>query len=182
MKNISPNARGASFGNVGPFTIIEDDVVMFGVTVGSGCLIEKGVKIGSGTRIRNNVELRKGTIIGKDCYIDSGVKTSGDCTIGDNVTIRFDSIICREATIENGVFIAPKVMTQYSDFKGNNIPGILIKEGAKIGTGCVIAPGVTVGQDAETGTLTYIRENVPDSWKVYNKQHQTGKMKYTGLK
>lgn len=38
---------------------------------------------------------------------------------------------------------------------------ILIKKGAKIGSHCVIDPGVTIGENATIGAFSYVKSNIP---------------------
>lgn len=155
----------------GKFCVITKDVKFGGtVLIGHNVIIEGYTKsnitsIGKDTLIKNNVEIREGTIIGANCYIDSGVKTSGDCVIGDNVTLRFNVIIARGVTVEDGAFLAPNVMTEYSDHEGKKMPGIVIGKKAFIGTGTVIKQGVKIGENAIIGANSYVNKDIPPNTK-----------------
>jgi acetyltransferase-like isoleucine patch superfamily enzyme len=43
---------------------------------------------------------------------------------------------------------------------------IKVKRHAVVGTGAVVFPGVTIGEGAIVGALSFVREDVPD-WSIY---------------
>ncbi len=89
MATIHPTAivhPGAKLGNdveVGPYSIIEDDVI-----IGDNCKIDSHVYIVSGTRLGKNIRVGKGALIGGD---PQDLKYRGEKTyleVGDGTTIR----------------------------------------------------------------------------------------------
>jgi UDP-2-acetamido-3-amino-2,3-dideoxy-glucuronate N-acetyltransferase len=126
----------------------------------------KGAKIGESTVVYDQVNLDK-CQIGKNCKIDAFVYIEGDVTIGDNCKIRPFVFIPNGVTIEDNVFIAPGVTftnDKYPRVSGQwKLVPIRVKEGASIGAGAVILPGVTIGKKAIIGAGAVVTENVPDN-------------------
>ncbi len=112
--------------------------------------------------IRNFVELRENTIIGKDCYIDSRVSTSGNCVVGDNVTLRYDSILARGCRVGDGTYICPRVMTNNLDTGGSQIGGAHIGANCFIGTNTVFQHGVKIGDNVITGAMSFVNKDIPE--------------------
>lgn len=133
------------------------------VEIGNYVVIEDGVEIGDGTIIKNYVELRKNTIIGKNCFIDSRVSTSGDCKIGNYVTLRYDCIIARGCEIADNTYICPRVMTNNLDEGKHKIGGAKIGSNCFIGTNSVLHHGIVIGDNAITGSMSFINKNVPEN-------------------
>ena len=138
---------------------------------GKYCVIEDGVIIGKNTELKNYVELRTGTVIGEDCYIDSRVSTSGDCFIGDRVRIRYSGIIARGTIIDDDVFIAPQLMTENVDHRGEEVGGAQIGVGewdrktkyrVFIGTNVTLAAGITICPGVVIGSKSNVRKSIDE--------------------
>ena len=126
-------------------------------------VIEDGVEIGDNTIIKNYVELRKNTKIGKNCYIDSRVSTSGNCEVGDNVTLRYDSILARGCKVGDNTYICPRVMTNNLNTGKTQIGGAHIGSNCFIGTNTVFQHGVKVGDNVVTGAMSFINKDIPNN-------------------
>ena len=92
--------------------------------------------------------------------------------IGKNVFINFDCIFLDLGgiTIEDGVMLAPRVSLLSEGHplppkeRGNLVPGkIHLKEGAWIGSGATILPGVTIGKNAVVAAGAVVSKDVPDN-------------------
>jgi len=128
--------------------------------------IIKNVKIDKDTVVYDQVNLYK-CKIGKNCKIDAYVYIEGDVTIGDNCKIRPFVFIPSGVTIEDNVFIGPGVVftnDKYPRAGGEwKIMTIRVKEGASVGAGAVILPGVTIGRNAIVGAGSVVVHDVPDN-------------------
>jgi len=76
---VSPKARVAATSWVGPYSVIESEVVIEdGVWVGPGCYVGAHVLIACRTRLFAHVVVYDRCIIGEDCLIHSGVVIGSD--------------------------------------------------------------------------------------------------------
>jgi len=127
--------------------------------------IIKGVKIGENTRIYDQVNLYK-CKIGKNCKIDAYVYIEEGVEIGDNVKIRAFTFIPEGVKIEDDVYIGPRVTftnDKYPRTRGRWRPlKTLVKEGASIGAGSIILPGLTIGKYALIGAGSIVSKDVED--------------------
>lgn len=83
MSDVSPKAKIGENVTIGPFTLVEDDVVIGdNVTIGSNVLIANGARIG------NNVKVFHGAVVG---VVPQDLKFGGEVTtleVGNNTVIR----------------------------------------------------------------------------------------------
>jgi UDP-2-acetamido-3-amino-2,3-dideoxy-glucuronate N-acetyltransferase len=151
-------------------------------------LINKDTKIGRGTRFGAMVVIEEECSIGEDCFIGNftvfrpGTKIGnntkighlcvfeGECSIGDNCVIQSQSHITLGAIIENDVFIGP-------GFLGSNDRRMVhlrrkifpfhpnpfrINRASRIGSGAIIFPGVTIGENCVVGAGSIVTRDVYD--------------------
>ncbi|OHW61973.1 galactoside O-acetyltransferase [Andreesenia angusta] len=120
-------------------------------------------------KVGKNVEIRPFvTIVGTD-----------NVEIGDNVTLRpFTSIYAennenKRVLIEKDVLIGPNVYMTTSNHEyrnpnkkiceqGHRFDNIVVKEGAWIGYGCIILPGVTIGKHSVIGAGSVVTKSIED--------------------
>ena len=122
-------------------------------------------QIGDGTRIWQFTVILSGACIGSDCNICSHVFIESDVIIGDRVTIKSGVQIWDNIRIGNDVFIGPNVSFCNDIWpKSKQIPDTylptIIQDGASIGSGAVILPGVTVGENAMVGAGAVVTKDV----------------------
>lgn len=116
-------------------------------------------------------EIGERGIIHSHVWIGDGVK------IGKAVRIEAFTFIPPGVRIEDGVFIGPRVT--FTNDKYPPSPSkedwkeTLVKEGASLGAGVVVLPGVTIGRHAVVGAGSVVTKNVPDgeTW-VGNPAHR----------
>ena len=143
-------------------------------------IVAKGAKIGKNTIIWHFAQVRENATIGKNCIISKGCYIDHDVKIGNNVKIQNNSSIYYKAIIEDGVFIGPHVILTNDkvprslDKKGNlkkdrdwKAETTIVKEGASIGAGSVILPGITIERYAMIGAGSVVTKNVLDHCLVY---------------
>ncbi len=137
---------------------------------GRNCLISEDVEIGENTRMGNFVFIRPKTKIGKNCVVGSFVDIEGEALIGDNVSLQSGCYITRGTIIGNNVFCGPRVITM-NDKKMTYLRKKLIfepkapqiKEGARVGGGSVLLPGVTIEKNALVGAGSVVTKDVPEN-------------------
>ncbi|HSZ70421.1 MAG TPA: acyltransferase [Solirubrobacteraceae bacterium] len=119
--------------------------------------------------------------IGSHVRIDAGTVLSageGGIVIGDHVHISVRVFLTGAATIELGSFAGVSagtaIFSSNDDYRGGWLTGptipddlrnvtsapVVLGEHAIVGAGCVILPGVTIGQGAAVGALTCVRKDV----------------------
>ena len=123
-------------------------------------------RIGHGTMLWYPQLSNIGTCsIGRNCTIHSHVWIGDGVIIGNNVSIQAFSFIPPKVMIYDNVFIGPRVT--FTNDK-QLIPGnrnwltTRVREGARIGAGCVILPGITIGKNALIGAGSVVTKCVPD--------------------
>lgn len=112
-----------------------------------------GCSFGFGTRIGAFVEIGMGVMVGAYCKIQSFVYIPHGVEIGDRV------------------FIGPRVC--FTNVKRPNLfnakPDFLrtvVGDGAVIGAGAVILPGIRIGESAVVGAGAVVTKDVPDGATV----------------
>jgi len=136
---------------------------------GNNCVISDDVEIGEGTRIGNFVLVRDKVTIGAGCLIGSYVDIEGDVTIGDFVSLQSGCYLTRGVIVEAQVFCGPRLLT-LNDKTISYLRSALtfnraaprILRAARVGGGCVLLPGVTVGENALVGAGSVVTHDVPD--------------------
>ena len=109
--------------------------------------------IGDGTRIWQYVVVLPGARIGADCNICAYVFIENDVVVGNRVTIKCGVRLWDGLRVGNDVFIGPNSTFTNDLFpRSKKYPDkyleTTIEDGASIGAGAVILPGLTIGADA----------------------------------
>lgn len=150
--------------------------------------IGESVKIGEGTRIYYFCNIYKKVLIGKNCLISSHVIIQGDDTeIGDNSRIGDFTFIPAGTIIESNVFIS-----QHCSLTNDRYPKsgnknwkrepIIIRKNSSIGSGCIILPGLEIGENCLLGAGSVLTKNMPsDEIWCGNPAKFLRKIKYSGL-
>lgn len=104
--------------------------------------------------------------IGENCNICSHCLIEDNVWIGDNVTIKSGVQIWDGIIIEDNVFIGANVSftnDRYPRSKNKNWQMLKtkIENGASIGAGSVVLPGLTIGKSAFIGAGSVVTKNVP---------------------
>jgi len=137
-------------------------------------------KIGKDVSIWNQAQIREDAVIGDNSIISKNVYVDFSVKIGKNVKIQNNSSIFHGVVIEDGVFIGPHVcLTNDNNPRAVNpdltlkkaddweVSETLVKEGASIGAGSIILPGITIGKFAMVGAGSVVTKDVSDFALVY---------------
>jgi acetyltransferase-like isoleucine patch superfamily enzyme len=136
-----------------PLSHIETSSIGVGTSIWQFCVILREAKIGSNCNICSH------------CFIENNV------LIGSNVTIKNGCLIYDGTVIEDNVFIGPNAVfandkyprsKQYLDLHLQTT----VQEGASIGSGAIIMPGVCIGSKAIVGAGAIVTKSVPDGYIV----------------
>lgn len=119
------------------------------VTIYKPAYIHPTAKVGKGTKIGAFCDIGKDVIIGENCNIQCHAALSNETIIGKNV------------------FIGPNVTILNDKYMNGNITPAKIGNGAKIGGGSVILPGISVGENALIGAGSVVTKDVKPGKVVY---------------
>ena len=122
--------------------------------------------IGTGSRVWQFVVILANAQIGRDCNICAHCLIESDVIIGDRVTVKSGVQIWNGLRIANDVFIGPNVSFSNDKFpkSGNrdfDCMQTVVDEGASIGAGATILPGIHIGANAVVGAGAVVTKNVP---------------------
>ena len=122
--------------------------------------------IGAGTRIWQFVVVLPGAQIGQDCNICSHCLIENDVVVGDRVTVKSGVQLWDGLRVGNDVFIGPNASFANDRFprsqqKPEKFLVITIHDGASIGAGAVILPGVIIGSKAMVAAGAVVTRSVP---------------------
>ena len=147
------------------------------MTVHPTALIEAEVEIGPGTSVWDSVHIRGPASIGADCIIGEKTYIAYGVTIGDRVKVNAFVYICTGVTIEEGVMVSagsiftndryPRATTSDLSALRSSEPdqdtlNTVVREGATIGAGAIIGPGIEVGRFSMIGMGSVVTSSVPD--------------------
>ena len=123
--------------------------------------------IGTGTRIWQYVVILEGAKIGHDVNICSHCFIENDVVIGDRVTIKNGNQLWDGLRVGDDAFIGPNVTFTNDKFpRSGQHPAkfsrTIIGEGASIGGGAVVLPGIRIGKSAMIGAGSVVTSDVQD--------------------
>tara|TARA_B100001027_G_scaffold141279_1_gene98279 strand:+ start:1240 stop:1803 length:564 start_codon:yes stop_codon:yes gene_type:complete len=123
--------------------------------------IEDG-EMGDNVRIDDYVILKGKIYIGSNVHISCFCHLSG----GSGITLKDFSGISSHTSIFSAVedFISPTLMSPSIDRKYSKIIDgpVVFEEGAKLGSHCIVLPGITVGKHSTATAQTLINKDVKD--------------------
>jgi UDP-2-acetamido-3-amino-2,3-dideoxy-glucuronate N-acetyltransferase len=135
-------------------------------------LIASDVVIGSGVRFTGFVNLY-GCSIGDDTFVGPFVEVQRGATIGSRCKIQSHTFVCEGVHIGDGVFVGhgvmflndrqPRAVTASGELAGAadwTLEETFVQDGAAIGSGAVILPGITIGERAMVGAGAVVTKDV----------------------
>lgn len=122
--------------------------------------------IGLGTKIWQFCVVLANAKIGSNCNICAHVLIENDVVLGNNVTVKSGVQLWDGIIIADNVFIGPNVTFTNDKFPRSkkyptDFSKTIVKQGASIGGGAVILPGITIGEMAMIGAGAVVTKNVP---------------------
>lgn len=142
--------------------------------------VSKGATLGEGTSVWNFAKVREEARVGSDCIIGAGAYIDAGVVVGDHCKIQNLVCVYHGFTVEDGVFLGPGVLLLNDKLpRAMNRDGTLkqasdwtvsqgrVREGASVGGGSVVLPGVTIGRFAMVGAGAVVTKDVPDHGLVY---------------
>lgn len=149
-----------------------------------GSHVQIGCTIGARTRVWQFASVVRRAGIGEDCSIAAGAVVDGS-VIGHRCTISHGVLIPPGMVIGNDVFIGPMAVMcndvwprahkdgfDMESLISGKLVTTRIEDGASIGAGAIIMPGVVIGREAMVAAGAVVSCNVPDG-HIY---HRDGKI------
>ena len=147
-----------------PVSIGKDSVIGVGVVIYAENTIANNVLIG------DNASIRECCVIEEYCLIARFAGTNHHATIRHHSKIMDYSFINANSIVEEHVFIGVNVVTTNgADMRlsGNEVGkkgAIIFKSGCRIGSGAILLPGITIGENALVGAGAVVTKDVaPDA-------------------
>jgi len=129
--------------------------------------ISDKAKIGKNVKIWHFAYVGDNTVIGDNVKIGSLSHIDYDVVIGENTMIEGLVYIPPKSRIEKNVFIGPAVSLTNDPYPpSGKMVGVVIKEGAIIGSKAVVLAGVTVGKNSVVAMGSVVTKDVPDNTVV----------------
>jgi acetyltransferase-like isoleucine patch superfamily enzyme len=138
-----------------------------GTIVSTGAVVFAGTTIGERVIVGDQACVRERCRIGDDVVIGRGSLVENDTSVGALTKIQANAYITAYSLLEDNVFIAPCVVTTNDNFMGRTekrhelVKGPTIRRGARIGGGCVLLPGIEIGEEAFVGAGAVVIRDVP---------------------
>ena len=122
--------------------------------------------VGEGTRVWAFAHVLAGARIGADCNICDHVFVENDVFIGDRVTIKCGVQVWDGVTLADEVFVGPNVTFTNDPMPRSKIypaeyAKTVVGQGASLGGGSVILPGLRIGRSAMVGAGAVVTKDVP---------------------
>ncbi|TAH69118.1 MAG: N-acetyltransferase [Anaerolineaceae bacterium] len=125
-----------------------------GTTIGAGAVLYAGTLLGSYCLIGDSAVVRESCTIGDYVIVGTGSIIENSVDIGQKTKIQSGSYITAYTRIGKNCFIAPMVTTTNDNFMGRTedrfkyIKGASIHNGARVGGGAILLPGVVIGEES----------------------------------
>lgn len=122
--------------------------------------------IGAGSRVWQYVVILPGATIGHECNICAHCLIEGDVVIGDRVTVKSGVQLWDGLRVGNDVFIGPNASFANDRFprsrrRPEKFLQTILEDGASIGAGAIILPGITIGANAMVAAGAVVTRSVP---------------------
>jgi acetyltransferase-like isoleucine patch superfamily enzyme len=147
------------------------------VRVHPAALIEEGVALGDGTVVWDSAHIRHGARLGEQCIVGEKTYIAYDVVIGNRVKLNAFVYVCAGVTLEDGVMVSAGTIFTNDRFPRATTPDLmalrpsepdghtlrtLVREGATLGAGCRVGPGLVIGRFAMVGMAAVVTRSVPD--------------------
>lgn len=153
--------------------------LLIGVRVHPTAEIEDGVRVGIGSSIWDHVHIRHDARLGVECSVGGKTYIAYDVVIGDRCKLNANVYVCAGVTLGDGVMVGagsiftndrfPRATTPDLDERLSGEPNddtlaTTVGDGATLGAGCVVGPGLEIGRFAMVGMGSVVTRTVGDFW------------------
>ena len=129
--------------------------------------ISKSARIGQNVKIWHFVYVGDDTEIGDNVMIGSLSHVDYKVKIGENTRIEGSVYIPPFTTISKNVFIGPAATFTNDPYPMSpKMKGVVVEEGAIIGSRAVLRPGIVIGKDSVVAMAAVVTKDVPEATVV----------------
>ncbi len=126
----------------------------------------ESTSVGDATRIWAFAHVFPSAVIGADCNVCDHVLIENDVIIGDRVTVKSGVQLWDGIRLGDDVFVGPNVTFTNDMFpRSKKYPAkflvTTVADGASLGAGSVILPGISIGRNAMVGAGAVVTKDVP---------------------
>lgn len=126
----------------------------------------QSTSIGEGTTIWQSVVVLPGATLGTYVNICAHCFIENDVVIGNRVTVKSGVYLWDGVRLEDDTFVGPNVTFTNDKFPRSKVlPGsflqTVVEQGASIGGGAVLLPGIRIGRGAMVGAGAVVTKSVP---------------------
>lgn len=135
--------------------------------------VDGTVRLGEGTRVWQFASITRGTVMGRDCSVSPFAMLDGSI-YGDRVIVSGGVKAGAGFKVGNSVFLGPNVVLcndcwPYANKEGYDDEAlrsgerfaVIIEDGAAIGAGAIILPGIRIGSGAVVAAGAIVDKDVP---------------------
>lgn len=132
----------------------------------TGTIIYADVEIGDDFQTGHHVLIREKTQIGNHVVIGTNTVIDGNVSIGNFVKIESNCYIPTHVNIGSWVFLGPHVVLTNDRYplkmRDQYAPeGPIIEDGATLGAGVIVCPGLRIGQDSFVAAGSVVTKDIP---------------------
>lgn len=153
--------------------IWDEDMLADGLIIGANSLVRShsvvytGSVIGDACKIGHGAVVREAMRIGEQSVIGCLIKAEGYTRIGMRCVIHAQTHLTSFMTVGDYVFFGPGCITMndpdaaHFRTRRRAVRGPTVHQGARIGSGAMLCPGVVIGEEAFIGAGAVVSREVP---------------------
>lgn len=136
--------------------------------------VSDAAELGPGTSVWNQSQVRERARLGRECIVGKDVYVDFEVVVGDRCKIQNGAQLFHGLALGDGVFVGPGVIftndlrpravTPEGALKGPSdwtVGATRVEDGAAIGAGAIVLPGVRVGRWAMIAAGAVVTRDVP---------------------
>ncbi len=128
--------------------------------VASSAVLGEGCEILQFAVVRERVQVGPNTRICSHVYLDAGVVIGAGCKIKNGAMIFTGAVLGKDVFIGPGAMLLNDDRPRASHRKGPPYPRTVVRDGATVGAGAIILPGLVIEENALVGAGAVVTRNV----------------------
>lgn len=135
---------------IGEKALIRSESIIYGDTT-----------IGDNFQTGHRITLRERSILGNNVRIGTLSDIQEECIVGNYVSLHSNVFVGEKSVIKDFVWIFPHViLTNDPTPPSETLKGVTIENYAVVAAGCIILPGINIGEESLVGAGSVVTKNV----------------------